>query len=67
MEEQKKSGCNRPCCQCKPVRLLRNKCIENNNGEEAPCIDFVNAFKTCVAAKKAEAAARASAQSQTML
>ena len=53
--QKKKGGCSRPCCQCKPVRILRNQCIENNNGNEEPCIDFINAFKACVAAKKAEA------------
>ena len=63
-----KGGCgSRPCCQCKPIRIMRNRCIENNNGEEAPCIDFINAFKACVAAKKAQAAAAAQMNSQTML
>ena len=54
-------------CMCKPVKMLRNKCIENNNGDETPCIDFVNAFKACVVAKKAKNAALAQAQAQTMI
>ena len=63
-EQPKKHACTRPCCQCKPVRLLRNACLENNGGDESKCIDFVNAFKTCIAAKRAEAAAL---QAQTRL
>ena len=40
------------CCQCRPVRILRNQCLENNNQDESKCMDFINAFKECVAAKK---------------
>ena len=47
--EQNKGDCGtRPACQCKPIKILRNNCIENNNGNEEPCMDFVNAFKACV-------------------
>ena len=28
--------------------------IENNNGDEQMCIDFINAFKMCVKIKKEE-------------
>lgn len=55
MEETKKKSCTKPCCQCKPVRIMRNQCLENNNGNEEPCIAFIEAFKHCVAQKKQEA------------
>ena len=54
VEAPKKRACAGGCCQCRPVRILRNNCLENNNGEEEACIDFINAFKACVAAKRAE-------------
>ena len=54
VEPQPKKQCNKPCCQCKPVRILRNNCLAQNPEEK--CIDFVNAYKNCIEAKKMEMA-----------
>lgn len=64
--DKPKKVCMGGCCQCRPVRILRNKCLENNNGDETACLDFINAFKMCVTTKRAEAAARR-AQAETMI
>ena len=61
------AGSARPAggfCKCHPVKVLRNKCLENNNGDEAACIDFVNAFKACVVVKKQERLAREAAEAR---
>ena len=62
----KKHSCNRPCCQCKPIRIMRNQCLANNPDDESACQDFINAFKLCIETRKAEAAAK-KAQNHNLL
>mmetsp|Transcript_7406 Transcript_7406/g.12507 ORF Transcript_7406/g.12507 Transcript_7406/m.12507 type:complete len:84 (+) Transcript_7406:39-290(+) len=51
----KKSSCKRPCCQCKPARIMRDNCIKSNeaNSEEV-CKPFIDAFKMCIQVKREE-------------
>ena len=48
--------CQGACCACRPIRVMRDNCLKNNQAEE--CSYFVDAFKECVEHKKAEIAAR---------
>jgi hypothetical protein len=52
--------CGGVCCACRPIRVMRDNCLKNNT--EDSCGSFVDGFKQCVAAKKAEIEARKAAQ-----
>jgi hypothetical protein len=45
-------NCAKPACKCKPIRILRDQCLQGN--PEDKCQDWVNAFKQCVEEKKRE-------------
>lgn len=49
-------SCQGVCCACRPIRVMRDNCLKNN--EETECFSFVDAFKQCVDTKRAEVAAR---------
>ena len=51
--------CAGVCCACRPIRVMRDNCLKNNTEEH--CLSFVDGFKQCVAAKKAEVEARKAA------
>jgi len=48
--------CAGVCCACRPIRVMRDNCLKNN--EEDTCKTFVDAFKECVSVKRAEVEAR---------
>lgn len=59
--KQTQSGhkCAGVCCACRPIRVMRDNCLKNNQAED--CLSFVDAFKQCVSVKKAEVEARKAA------
>ena len=54
--------CAGVCCACRPIRVMRDNCIKNNPENGEACQSFVDAFKACVEAKKADIAANKARQ-----
>ncbi len=63
----KKHTCQRPCCQCKPTRVMKNNCMKANQDREdaeALCLPFITAHQQCISVKRAEIEAKKALENQ---